>query len=231
MVTNASASPAATSPDRTQRDQHLADCLARVMRGDATAFEAFYDATLPYAQALGRRFLRDEALEDLLADVYFEVWRIAPRFDPTRGSAVTWLLTLVRSRALDALRLRTTHPSVTLGVDADVTADEGATGEEADPAELLWRGQCTEQLRAALAELSSAERWVLGLAYFRELTHAQIAAATAMPLGTVKSLIHRAQQHLRERLLGLDDKPLAGAAPATATPAATPTLPAGGPHA
>lgn len=182
---------------RAARDRHLADCLSRVARGDAAAFEAYYDATFGYAELVARRYLRGDDCDDLLADVYFEVWRTAPRFDPARGSPVTWLLLLVKSRALDALRQKTTHPSVQEDEDGD---DEIAAEASCDPAELLWRRQCDSRLHDALAGLSAAERWVLGLAYFRELSHSQIAAATAMPLGTVKSLIHRAQLRLRQTL-------------------------------
>lgn len=186
-------------PLREARDRHLADCLRRVVHGDAAAFEAFYDATLAYAQVVAQRYVQGAECEDLLAEVYFEVWRTAPRFDATRGSAVTWLLVRVRSRALDLLRQRQTHPSVG-GTADDPPDDPVATAADADPAELLWQGQRDRRLHDALATLSAAERWVLGLAYFRELSHAQIAAATGMPLGTVKSLIHRAQLRLRERL-------------------------------
>jgi RNA polymerase sigma-70 factor (ECF subfamily) len=184
---------------REARDRHLADCLHRVARGDAAAFEAFHDATIGYAQGFARRWLAGADGDDLLADVYFEVWRTAPRFDAARGSAVTWLLTLVRSRALDALRLKQTHPSVggSEGLDGDADLLPAA---DLDPADQLWQHQSEGRLHEALHTLGAAERWVLGLAYFRELSHAQIAAATGMPLGTVKSLIHRAQQRLRERL-------------------------------
>lgn len=185
---------------REARDRHLADCLQRVARGDAAAFEAFYDATIGYAQGFARRYLAGADGEDLLAEVYFEIWRTAPRFDRTRGSAVTWLLTLVKSRAIDTLRLRQTHPSAA-GTE-EHTGDDAAqlAAEGHDPADQLWQHEAEGRLQEALRVLSPAERWVLGLAYFRELSHAQVAAATGMPLGTVKSLILRAQRRLRERL-------------------------------
>lgn len=186
---------------RAARDRHLAGCLQRAADGDAAAFEAFYDATFGYAQAVARRYLQGADCEDLLADVYFEAWRTAPRYDPARGSPVTWLLVLVKSRALDAWRLKQTHPSVQL--DEDGSGDDDlAAAADCDPAEQLWRGQRDRRINAALAALSTNERWMLGLAYFRELSHGQIAAATGMPMGTVKSLIHRAQTKLREALGG-----------------------------
>jgi len=189
--------PSPPDAAREERDARLAGLLAQSARGNTTAFEAFYDATAGYARALARRVLRHDDTDDLLADAYFEAWRCAARFDPARGSAVTWLLTIVRSRALDLLRQRATHPSV---AGTDGAEHESPTAPDDDPSEQLWQAQAGTRLHAALALLSAAERWVVGLAYFRELTHAEIAARTSMPLGTVKSHILRAQNKLRDAL-------------------------------
>jgi len=89
--------------ERAARDLRLAALLRQAASGRADAFEAFYDATVAYAQALARRMVRGD---DVLAESYFQVWRDAPRFDAGRGSAVGWLLIIVRSRAVDALRRR-----------------------------------------------------------------------------------------------------------------------------
>jgi RNA polymerase sigma-70 factor (ECF subfamily) len=183
--------------ERQQRDQHLAALLAAAARGDSAAFEAFYDATAGYARALARRLLHGADLEDLLADAFFEAWRGAARFDAGRGSAVTWLLTIVKSRALDLLRHQAAHPSV--GGQAGDPA-ETAADAHADPAEALWQQQAGSRLHGALQGLSAAERWVLGLAYFRELSHSEIAQCTGLPLGTVKSHVLRAQHKLRAAL-------------------------------
>ncbi|MBI5719805.1 MAG: sigma-70 family RNA polymerase sigma factor [Burkholderiales bacterium] len=192
---------------------HLATLLAATAAGDAAAFETFYELTFAYARTVARRLLRDNAaVEDLLSDCYFEAWRSAARFDPSRGSPVTWLLVLVRSRGLDALRAaasRPEHPGSGSPADAP---DDDATGatearssdsggrNEGDPADSLWRRQAGVRLHAALAALSAPERWVLGLAYLRELSHAEIARCTGMPLGTVKSHALRAQDKLRALL-------------------------------
>lgn len=185
-----------------ERDAHLARLLAACAAGDCTAFEAFYDATFGYAQVVARRMLGGQEVEDLLAEAYFEAWRSVARFDAARGSAVTWLLTIVRSRCLDLLRHHRAHPSVG-GSGDDPPASDSTPSDAADPIEQLWRQQTDRHLAAALHALSAAERWVLGLAYFRELSHAQIALATGMPLGTVKTLILRAQQRLRQILAPL----------------------------
>jgi RNA polymerase sigma factor (sigma-70 family) len=189
---------AATSDDnRAARDLWMAGLMSAAASGDTTAFEAFYDSSIGYARALARRMVQSADIEDLLADVYFEAWRNAARFDAGRGSAVTWVLTIVRSRALDLIRYRVVHPSV--GGSESATTDSG-TDPGDDPAERLWRQQEGTRLHAALQVLSNAERWVLGMAYFRDLTHREIARCTGLPLGTVKSHMLRAQAKLRAAL-------------------------------
>jgi RNA polymerase sigma-70 factor (ECF subfamily) len=131
-----------------------------------------------------------------LADAFFEAWRSAAQFDPQRASAVTWLLTIVRSRALDLLRRRAAHPE---GAAAN-ESDEACTDAHDDPAEQLWQRQASTRLDTALRALTATERWLLGLAYYRECSHSQIATVTGLPLGTVKSTLMRAQVKLRTAL-------------------------------
>jgi RNA polymerase sigma-70 factor (ECF subfamily) len=187
-------SAAGEDPQRRQRDERLAALLVRSAAGDALAFEAFYDASVVHARTLARRILRERDLDDVLSDAFFQAWREAARFDAGRGSAMSWLLTIVRTRALDSLRQRGVDP----GSDGDDVAD--AASEDPGPPDLLAQSQAGSLVHRALAELSKQERWMLSLAYYRELTHAQIAEATALPLGTVKSSLLRAQHKLRELL-------------------------------
>jgi RNA polymerase sigma-70 factor, ECF subfamily len=195
-------SPAIAYPERAERaerDAMLAGLLASAAAGKTTAFESFYDATVGYARALARRMVKASDLDDLLADAFFQAWREAARFDPERGSAVTWLLTLVRSRALDLLRRqRATHE-----VEADTDSQPETASDLPGPDELLGGTQAGTRLHAALALLSSNERWVLGLAYYSDLSHREICEQTGLPLGTVKSLILRAQNKLRAQLTTL----------------------------
>lgn len=192
--------PAANAEDtaRAERDQRLALWLTQAAGGDALAFERFYDATVAYAQTLARRLLLEADIDDVLAETYFQCWREAARFDATRGSAVTWLLTRVRSRAID-LRRHQQHEATqaAAGGESDEATLAGLAGQLPGPDELLALAQAGSRLYIALAALSPQERWVLGLAYFRELSHAATAQATGLPLGTVKSLLLRAQQKLR----------------------------------
>jgi RNA polymerase sigma-70 factor (ECF subfamily) len=189
--------PDAADPARSERDRALAALLRQAAAGNASAFESFYDQTLCYAQALARRMLRGSAdLEDVLASAYFQVWRELQRFDSQRGSAVTWLLTIVRSRALDTLRERR------CGAHTGPAEEETELPSEAPgPDELLQSIESGARLRAVVAGLNAQERWVLGLAYFREMSHSEIANLTGLPLGTVKSLILRSQVKLRQALV------------------------------
>jgi RNA polymerase sigma-70 factor (ECF subfamily) len=197
MAADATPHPAqvADRATRAARDAALAVALAHAAAGDALAFERFYNATVGYARALARRIVHGADLEDALADAYLDAWRLAPRFDPARGSAVSWLLNIVHSRALDICRRRHAGCDELQTPEAD-SADPG-------PGDRLWQREAGRRLNQALAALSANERWVLGLAYFRDQTQQAIADTTGLPLGTVKSLILRAQGKLRQALCDL----------------------------
>lgn len=197
-TTAATAGRDAAPDPRAARDAELALLLTAAAGGDAGAYERFYDTTIAYAQALARRMLPAADVEDVVADAYFQAWRDCRSYDASRGSPVTWLLTIVRSRALDLLRRHKASP--------ELASDEPPEGSASDagtpgPGELLDAVQAGSRLQAALATLSPQERWVLGLAYYRELTHREVCEQTGLPLGTVKSLILRGQAKLRAALL------------------------------
>jgi RNA polymerase sigma-70 factor, ECF subfamily len=181
------------------RDERLANLLRAAASGDGRAFEAFYDGTVRYAMALVRRIAGESYAEDVLSDCYFQAWRNANRFDAERGSALTWLLTMARSRALDRLRQETLRHGGRAGAPA-FDADESEHSAGPGPDQLLESAEACSRLHTALSQLSANERWVLALAYFRDHSQSEIAALTGLPLGTVKSLVNRAQHKLREVL-------------------------------
>jgi RNA polymerase sigma-70 factor, ECF subfamily len=185
-----------TEPTASQaaRDKVLAALLSSAAAGDAKAFEQFYNATVRYAMAVARRIAGNHA-EDVLADAYFQAWQAAAQFDPARGSPLAWLVTIARSRALDRLRQETLrHGGLPGAPDSErLDAPDAAPG----PDELLESVQAHSRLHGALAQLSANERGVLGLAYFRDCSQTEVAAITGLPLGTVKSLMTRAQHKLR----------------------------------
>lgn len=189
------APPAATAP--AFDDAQLAALIARIARQDERALEALYDATSRRVHTLARRMLQNRALaEEVVEDCYWQVWRQAARFDAERGRPMTWLLAVARSRAIDALRRdqRFQHDPLP---EADALE---ATASAAPPQDLLDATRGAGALHAALLRLDARSRQLIGLAFFRGLTHEEIAEREQLPLGTVKSLIRRALQALRMHL-------------------------------
>jgi len=179
-----------------ERDERLAGLLQAAAAGDGRAFEDFYNATARYALATVRRIAGDALAEDVVAECYFQAWRSAARFDAQRGSPLTWLLTMARSRALDRVRQEQLRHGGQIGAP-EFEPEDASSPLGMGPEDLLESVQDQTRLHDALRDLSSNERWVLGLAFFRDLSQSEIAATTGLPLGTVKSLISRAQHKLR----------------------------------
>jgi RNA polymerase sigma-70 factor (ECF subfamily) len=175
-----------------------------VVEHDEQAFGALYDATFARVHAFVLRITRHAALaEEVVEDCFWQVWREAPRFDAARGRVLGWILTIARSRALDAMRRhqRTHCREVADDLAVDLHADPGA-----DPQDLLDATQGHHALHAALAGLPATQRQLLSLAFFRGMTHDEIAEHTGMPLGTVKSHLRRTLALLRERLGAVADE-------------------------
>lgn len=167
--------------------------------GDAKAFEQFYRATFRFAQTVARRIVGSAFLDDVLAETYIQAWRQVHSFDVLRGNPVAWIVTIARSRALDRLRQeQVRHGGYDGAIDVDPSDIESDTDIDAETLLSHLQTQCA--LREAMAQLSPNERWCLGLAYYRDMTHSEISIATDLPLGTVKSLISRSQQKLRAAL-------------------------------
>ena len=161
--------------------------LRRLTGGDAAALGEFYDRYAGLVNGLALRILRNSAeAEDVVQEVFVQVWRQAERFDPTRGSAEAWLCTIARSRALDCLRRRASRRE---------EPSEAAPGVSAAP-----RTEEALTVRKALLGLSVDQRYALELAYYEGLTHTEIAARLGEPLGTVKTRIRTAMIRLRDVL-------------------------------
>ncbi|WP_353227502.1 sigma-70 family RNA polymerase sigma factor [Novosphingobium sp.] len=169
--------------------------LMRVADGDRAAFDALYHRTSAKLFGVTLRILplRHEA-EEVLQDIYLSVWRRAATFDPARGSAMTWLITLARNRAVDRLRgtgRRLTDPIELADAVADPAPDAETLAIAGDDAGRL--GQCLDRLDAGDARL-------IRTAFFDGASYAELAERTARPLGTIKSRIRRALIGLRECL-------------------------------
>ena len=134
--------------------------------------------------------------EEVLEDTFFQVWRQACRFDPQRGRAITWLLGMARSRAIDCLRREARFQHDTL--DEQTLLDLPHHDAQAD--ELLISARQYADLHRALTLLSAQPRQLVAMAFLQGLSHDEIASQTLLPLGTVKSQIRRALITLREVL-------------------------------
>ncbi|MDQ3027054.1 MAG: sigma-70 family RNA polymerase sigma factor [Pseudomonadota bacterium] len=188
--------PADAAPPLLARDveAHLRACIERVVLRDATALEELYDATVHRVYSVALRILmNEEAAEEVVSDAFFQAWREAHRYDPSRGPVTTWLLIICRTRALDALRRR--DPSV-LHPDPETLAANDLD-DRGDLQDILEATQRRAGVHAALRRVSPIRRQLLALAFFRALTHSEIAVHLGMPLGSVKTQIRQALRELR----------------------------------
>ena len=185
-------------PPLAADDSRLLAAVAGVVHQDEQALAELYDALAGRVYGLALRVVRQvQTAEEVTEDTFWQIWRQAPRFDPLRGSVVAWVLTIARSRALDAVRrLEPTEP-----LDEERLA---AVAGDNDPQDLLLAVQQQHRLHAALGTLDAVPRQLLALAFFRGLSHEEIASQMSMPLGTVKSHIRRSLLRLRD-LIGTDD--------------------------
>lgn len=164
---------------------------------DEQALAELYEATLARVYGLALRITRSpQAAEEVSEDVYWQVWREAPRFDAQRGNVIAWLLTITRSRALDYLRKQ---DSAELCEEPELLLMHEPAGD-GDPQDLLSATQTNHQLNQALQQLEPIQRQLVALAFFRGLTHEEITTFTGMALGTVKSHIRRALKQLHDAL-------------------------------
>jgi len=182
--------------------------LARIVRQDEAALNDLYRACIGRVYGLALRIVRIPALaEEVAEDCFWQVWRQAPRFEARRGTALGWILTIARSRALDTLRAQRHVMDNTVSVEmlnegerAQCEMGEmgqiGAGGADA----LLQAVQTNQHLHRALEQIDSVPRQLVALAFFKGLSHEEIASHTGMPLGTVKTHIRRAMAALRTAL-------------------------------
>ena len=177
-----------------ERDRLVASLVARMANKDEAALSQLYDMTVKRLHTFALRIVRDPGLaEEVTEDALFQAWREAHRFDVSRGKVITWLMTICRSRALDALRRVDAAECVE---DPDVyRSHEASLGTE--PEQLIHQSDTGNAVQTALMQLPPNERQAISLAFFRGLTHQEIADHCQMPLGTVKTLMHRGFAQLR----------------------------------
>jgi RNA polymerase sigma-70 factor (ECF subfamily) len=180
-----------TGPD-TEAAEDTA-LMAAIVRGDRLALGRLYDRHAPVLLALAMRILGDRGLaEDVLHDVVLEAWHRARDFDPARGSARAWLVTRMRSRALDR--------RIATGRQARLAEEAGRDSDRRITASSMVAATDGERVRRQLAGLPGDLVQVIELAYFEGLSFSDIARRLSIPVGTVKSRMARALHLLRERL-------------------------------
>jgi len=174
----------------------LQELVGRVALGDEEAFARVYDTVVGSVLGVVRAVLRDHAQsEEVVQEVFVEVWRTAPRYRSDRGTAVNWILTLAHRRAVDRIR----------SVDAAAARDHKAAlldrlPEYDEVAEHVEARLEREQVRRCLRTLTEIQSQAVTLAYYRGLTYRQVAEALALPLGTVKTRLRDGLIRLRDCL-------------------------------
>jgi RNA polymerase sigma-70 factor, ECF subfamily len=181
------------SETRAQLRESDAALIEKMVQRDETALEALYDRYAVMLTSVLTRILRDsQAAEEILQDIFYQLWRTASQFDASRGSLPGWLLVIARNRAISRLRHRNPAAGDEL-VESTLPAPfnlESAISQQ----QLLGR------IRGALEDLPQEQRAAVELAYFEGLTHSEIAQRTGDPLGTVKTRLRSALETLKRAL-------------------------------
>lgn len=183
--------------------------MARLADGDEDALGQLYDRFGQSVYSLCLRIIHDGATaEELTQEVFVRLWRSAASFDPAKGRVSAWLLRIAHNLALNEVRRRQSRPVIAQDVEWEVeSASLADSSVEADPAATAWLRERATAVRQALAELPTAQRRAIELAFFGGLSQAEVAAALGDPLGTVKSRIRVGMQRMRELLMaaGVDE--------------------------
>ncbi len=192
-----SAPPPEGPPGPTASDLEL---LERIRDGDASALDALHGRYASPVYSLVWKVLQNaEEAEDVALDVFWQIWRQADRYDPSRGAPPAWIFTLARSRAIDRLRARHRREDRTISFD-DPGAKLDPLDERASPDQVASFRQTRDAVRGAMKTLSPVQREAVELAFFKGLTHVEIAEKLRQPLGTIKTRIRQGLIRLKKQL-------------------------------
>jgi RNA polymerase sigma factor (sigma-70 family) len=171
--------------------------LARVATGDTNAFRMLYDTTSPKLFGFALRILhRRELAEDVLQESFAAVWHSARDYRSHLSAPMTWMATIVRNKAFDALRA-TDHAVEIDGNDFDAAILRALEDPGATPLASLQMSRDAKALAECMAELEGKHRQLVGMAFFHDLSHSELAQQLALPIGTVKTWIRRSLEKLR----------------------------------
>jgi RNA polymerase sigma-70 factor, ECF subfamily len=194
--------PTLRSLELMKSGEILAGLLSQIARNDEQAMAELYDRTRHIVYGLVLRMLRERtAAEDTTQEIYMLIWRKAEMFDPARGSAMGWIVTLSRNRALDKMR----SSKAILGQENSSERLDAFHSPDPDPEQTSAVSERAQLVHRSLALLPPDQRRVLEMAFFDGLSQSEIASRTALPLGTVKTRIRIGMRRLREQLSVLDN--------------------------
>ncbi len=172
------------------------DLLERVATGDQRAFSELYDQISPRVFGLVKRVLRDQAQsEEVTQEIFLEIWQSAPRFDPNKGGATTWILTMAHRRAVDRVRASQSSRDrdVKIGI-RDFAPDYDNVAETVEVS--IEHKRVTK----AMSRLTELQRQAVSLAYYGGYSHSEVAELLSVPIGTVKTRVRDGMIRLRDEL-------------------------------
>jgi RNA polymerase sigma-70 factor (ECF subfamily) len=186
------------NPPKDAERQLDAELLRQVAAGDEAAYARLYDRFSPGLYSLVFKMVRDEKeAEDILQEGFTHIWRRATTYDPARSSAFTWAVMVFRNKAIDRLRVRQRRERTVVKAAGDTTRFPESDVRSAETPALHEQQRL---VRSALEQIPSDQKQAVELAFFGGLTHEQIAARLATPLGTIKARIRRGLLRLRDCL-------------------------------
>ena len=187
-----------TAPESDDRTVEL-DLLARITKRERAAFEELYTRYSNILYATAMKFLKEDAdAQDVVQDVFIQIWDKAKLYDPAKGKPLTWALTMTRNRSIDRIRAIQRRTRLRDDFEKETVADESAGIREALSG--VDASERTQILRDAVGRLSPEQRKVIDLAFFGGLTQSEIADRLGEPLGTVKARARRGLMKLKEHL-------------------------------
>ena len=175
------------------RQQQL---LERVAQGDKQAFAALYDEVSPRVFGLVKRLLRDHSQsEEVTQEIFLEIWQSAPRFDPNKGGASTWILTMAHRRAVD--RVRASQSSRDRDLKIGIRDLDAAIDHVSESVEVRFEH---ERVEKAMARLTELQRQAISLSYYGGLSNSEVAEKLSVPIGTIKTRIRDGMIRLRDEM-------------------------------
>jgi RNA polymerase sigma-70 factor, ECF subfamily len=197
------------APDLRSRiqppNEDWAEWVREAANGDQSALTRLYDSTNRMVYSLILRIVSNtHTAEEVLLDVYLQIWRKAETYTASKGTVLAWLFTIARSRAIDALRSRASRES---GQQDPLDAVGAAVDHSPSPEENSAISQRRQFVQQCLAELPVDQRQAIELAFFRGLSHSEIAEALKQPLGTIKTRVRLGMARLRESLRRYQEQP------------------------